>query len=143
MTRWSLFLQTLSLLHHFLGLYHKPPHRILIVDDEELMRGLLTEVFTNEGHGVTAAVNGEQAIDLLESHSFNLIITDCNMPGVGGHGVVAAANRIDPRCPIIVLSGHPCSEGEIRLISHPRAEYVPKPFGVELIRRTAAKFLET
>ena len=122
--------------------YDKSPHRILIVDDEELIRGLLTEVFTNKEHGVPPAVNGEQAIDLLESHTFDLIITDYNMPGVGGHGVVAAANRIDPQCPIIVISAHPCSEGEMRLISHPRAEYVPKPFDVDLIRRTAANFLE-
>ena len=92
---------------------------------------------------MTVAVNAEQAIDLLGSHTFDLIITDSNMPGVGGLGVVAEASRIDPQCPIIVISGHPSSEGDMRLVNHPRAEYVPKPFGVELIRRTVAQLLET
>ena len=54
---------------------------------------------------------------------------------------MAAAKRVDPRCPIIVTSGHPSSEGEMRLIGHPRAVFLPKPFGAELIQRTVAELL--
>ena len=71
---------------------YKLLHRILVVDDEESMRVLLNEVLTIEGHSVTVAVSGEQAIDLLETHTFDLIITDSHMPGVGGLAVVARPN---------------------------------------------------
>ena len=91
---------------------------------------------------MTVAAEGRQAIDLLKSHSFDLIITDCNMPGVGGLEVVTTAKRIDPRCPIIVISGHPSSEADVRLVGHPRATFVQKPFRVELIQQTAAKLIE-
>ena len=115
--------------------------RILIVDDEKSIRMLLAEILTDRGYGVVVAVDGRQAIDLLESCTFDLIITDCNMPGVSGLEVVAAAKRTDPWCPIVVTSGHPSSEGDMRLIGHPRAAYVQKPFDVQLIQRTAAKLL--
>ena len=125
------------------GSAEEATHRIVVADDEDSIRVLLAHILTNEGCSVIVAVDGRQAIDLLESHTFDLIITDCNMPLVGGLEVVAAAKRVDPRCPIIVVSGHPSSEGEMGLIGHPRAVFVPKPFGVKLIRQTIAKLLET
>ena len=120
----------------------KSSRRILVVDDEELIRVLLDKILTDEGYDITLAVDGEEAIDLLGSHTFDLIITDCKMPGVGGLEVVATAKRVDPRCPVIVISGDPSSEGRMRLIGHPRIEFVPKPFGFELIGKVA-KLLET
>ena len=117
------------------------PRRLLVVDDEEPIRTLLGEEFTKEGYVVTTAVDGEQAIALLESQTFDLIITDCSMPGVGGLGLVAAAKRIDPQCPVIVMSGDLSPESKMALNSHPRIEFVAKPFSLELIRRTVARLL--
>lgn len=103
---------------------------------------LLSEILTDRGYRVVTAVDGRQAIDFLETHTFDLIITDCNMPGTSGLEVARAANRIDPRCPIIVISGHPSSEGDMSLIRQPRAAYVQKPFDVGLIQKTAARLME-
>ena len=104
---------------------------------------MLAEILTIEGYNVTVAGDGVEAIEFLESHTFELIITDCKMPGVGGLEVLEAAKRFDPRCPVIVTSGHPSSEGRVRLINHSRMEFLPKPFDVDSIRRTVAKLLET
>lgn len=116
--------------------------RILVVDDEESIRDLLESILTSEGYDVTLASSGEQAIDLLDADNFDLIITDCKMPGVGGLAVLAAAKRIDPFLPVILISGHPTSEDSARLIDHPRMVYIQKPFGVGLIQRTVAQLLE-
>ena len=116
--------------------------RVLVVDDEESIRILLSEILSDLGYSVSVAADGLTAIDLLGSHSFDLIITDCNMPGVGGLEVVKAAKQIDPRCPIMVTSGHPSSEAAVRLIGHPRAMYMQKPFSVELLQQTDAKLIE-
>ena len=119
------------------------PHRILVVDDEESVRELLADLLTKEGYGVTVAVDGEQAMELLESSTFDLIITDGNMPGLGGREVLQAAKRLDPWFPVIVSSGHPSSESWVGLINHPRTEVIPKPFAVESIKQTVADLLIT
>jgi|AP95_1055475.scaffolds.fasta_scaffold91769_2 CheY-like chemotaxis protein len=116
--------------------------RVLVVDDEESIRILLSEILSDQGYSVVMAADGLTAIDLLGSHSFDLIITDCNMPGVGGLEAVKAAKQIDPRCPIMVISGHPSSEADLRLIGHPRPMYMQKPFSVQLIQQTATKLIE-
>ena len=85
----------------------RPSSRILVVDDEESIRDLLERILTGEGYNVTLASSGEQAIDLLGADTFDLIITDSKMPGVGGLAVLAAANRVDPPLPVIVISSGP------------------------------------
>ena len=120
---------------------HGKPRRLLVVDDEEPIRTLLGEELTKVGYVVTVAADGEQAIALLESQTFDLIITDCSMPGVGGLGLVAAAKRIDPRCPVIVISGNLSPESKTAMNSHPRIKFVAKPFSLELFRRTVASLL--
>ena len=117
--------------------------QVLVVDDKESIRILLSEILSDLGYSVVVvAADGLMAIDLLESRSFDLIVTDCNMPGVGGLEIVKAAKQIDPRCPIMVTSGHPSSEAAVRLIGHPRAMSMQKPFSVELIQQAAANLIE-
>ena len=119
------------------------PKRILVVDDEEMIRLLLVEILAGAGYDVTTAADGVEAIDYLESDGFDLIISDSNMPGAGGFQVVETAKRVDPQRPVIVISGRPTAESRMRLIGHPRLEYVPKPFDGEQLTRMVEKLLET
>ena len=68
-------------------LYHADRNmtsRVLVVDNEDTIRILLCEILTNQGYSVAAAAYGRRAIGFLESRTFDLIITNSNMPGVGG-----------------------------------------------------------
>ena len=116
--------------------------RILVVDDEEVIRRLLTEVLAEEGYWVTTVSDGQQAIDLLERERFNLIITDMVMPGLSGIEVLRAAQRIDPLCPVIVLTGYPSVDSVRRLVRLGAADYIAKPFNVDVLKVTVAKLLE-
>ena len=116
--------------------------RILVVDDEEVIRRLLTEVLAEEGYWVTTVSDGQQAIDLLERERFNLIITDMVMPGVSGIEVLRAAQRIDPQCPVVVLTGYPSVDSVRRLVRLGASDYIAKPFNVDVLRVTVAKLLE-
>ena len=118
------------------------PSRILVVDDEEPIRLLLAQILSNEGYDVTLASDGLEGIDYLESNGFDLVISDSNMPRAGGLQVVATAKRIDPQFPVLVISGNPSAELRMRLVGHPRVEYIPKPFDVEHLRQTVARLLE-
>jgi DNA-binding response OmpR family regulator len=79
---------------------------ILMVDDEAAIRLTLGTMLTRAGYGVTSAGNGDEAIELLERQSFDLLLVDLKMPGMDGMQVVAAARARQPDISAIVLTGH-------------------------------------
>ncbi len=117
-------------------------HRILVADDEILIRTLLTEVLTEDGYEVTTAEDGAQAIALLEKERFDLAISDIVMPRANGIEVLLAARQLDPECPVIMITGYPSVDTVIRLVRLGSADYITKPFNVDLIKLTVAKILE-
>lgn len=118
------------------------PVRILAVDDEILIVNLLSEILTMEGYQVVKAGDGNQAIALLEVDHFDLVITDIVMPGVNGIDVLMAVKRLDPLCPVVVITGQPSVETVVRLVRLGASDYIPKPFNTEWIKLTVAKLLE-
>ena len=118
------------------------PSSILVVDDEVLIQTLLTEILTAEGYKTTTAGDGQEAVDLLERASFDLIITDLIMPRLDGVQVLRAAKRADPDYPVIMITGYPSADGVRKMIRLGAADYVVKPFNVDLVKVTVAKVLE-
>jgi DNA-binding response OmpR family regulator len=80
--------------------------RILMVDDEAAIRLTLGTMLTRAGYDVMSAGNGEEAIELLERQTFDLLLVDLKMPGMDGMQVVAAARKRQPDITAIVLTGH-------------------------------------
>ena len=118
------------------------PGRILVVDDEDIIRVLLTEILTEDGYEIVTAPDGKDAIDILEHEQFDLIISDMVMPGKNGIEVLQAAFRIDPHYQVIMITGYPSVETAVRLVNLGAADYITKPFNVDLIKVTVAKVLE-
>lgn len=81
--------------------------RLLIVDDETAVLDLLEIVLGSEGHRLTTATNGPEALCFFEEDDFDLVITDRNMPEMDGEALAAEIKRRDPRMPILLISGHP------------------------------------
>lgn len=106
------------------------------------MRSLLTEILAQEGHQVTTAADGEEVVALLEREPFDLIMTDLVMPGLSGIEVLRAAKRIDPDCPVIIMTGYPSVESVVRLVRLGAVDYITKPFNVDVVKVTVAKLLE-
>jgi DNA-binding response OmpR family regulator len=78
---------------------------ILVVDDEELVRTLLEQVLTREGHIVMCAANGDEALRCLREQPTDLMITDLIMPGKEGIETITDARREFPDMKIIAMSG--------------------------------------
>ena len=121
------------------------PIRVLVVDDEEIIRVLLTEILTEEGYEVSTASDGTEAVNVLEEGGeghFDLIIADMGMPGKSGIEVLQAAFRVDPHYPVIMITGFPSVDTAVKLVNLGAADYITKPFNVDLIKVTVAKVLE-
>jgi len=79
--------------------------RILLADDEELIRDTVRDVLTGFGCEVHAVDDGEAAIRLLEAEPFDLVLSDIKMPNKNGYEVFAAAKEADPKTPVILTTG--------------------------------------
>ena len=116
--------------------------RILVVDDEELIRDLLRMVLVDEGYTVVTAADGEEAIVRLNTSPFDLVITDLVMPKVNGVEVLRAAKAIDPDYPVMVITGYPSVETVTKLVRLGAGDYLTKPFNLDVVKVTVAKLLE-
>ena len=118
------------------------PGRIPVVDDEELIRRILTEMLSEQGYAVTTASDGEQAVELLEQQTFDLVMTDLVMPGLDGIEVLRAARRTNPACPVILMTGYSSGEAVARLVREGVANYIAKPFDIQFVIDTVAGLIE-
>lgn len=103
---------------------------ILVVDDEEGIRFLLTRLLEQEGFGVTTAKNGLDALSKINEQPFDLIILDYHLPILDGVGVIKQLEKDQILIPIILLSGLTEHIDEDLLIKGPVKEIISKPFNV-------------
>jgi two-component system, chemotaxis family, CheB/CheR fusion protein len=79
--------------------------RILIVDDEKAILGLLSCAFRKAGYEVTTATSGEQALAVCETNSFDAVLSDVTMPGIDGHQTVSRIRARTPEVTSVLMSG--------------------------------------
>ncbi len=85
-----------------------PQPRVLFVEDEELIRMILTETMIEAGLEVTEAANGEEAMQLLGQRRFDLLLTDVHMPGrFNGVDLARQVRALWPEVPVVFVTGRP------------------------------------
>jgi DNA-binding NtrC family response regulator len=126
---------------------HRPQKlKVLIVDDEADVRDLLAEYFTEIGYDVTTAADGAQAVDDITANptKYGLVISDLQMPGVDGLGVLKAAKAANPSLAVIIVTGYASVDSAVRAVRMGAYDYLTKPFTlgqIEVIVRRAAERL--
>ena len=111
--------------------------KILVVDDEEIMRDFLVDVL--EGYDVTTAEDGDIAISKLECDQYDLVITDLKMPRIGGDVVVKRAIELNPDYKVIVISGYSTLFTVSESIEDGACAFLSKPFSVQQLRDEVKK----
>ena len=112
--------------------------RLLIVDDEEKIRGIVRKYAENEGHIVTEAQDGMTAIRLVETDAFDAVILDLVMPGLDGYSVLRQIRK-NREIPVLILSARGEEYDRIRGFELGADDYIVKPFSPrELILRVNA-----
>ena len=113
--------------------------KILVIDDDKLIRWSLKEIFSEEGHGVDTAAVPDEALGLAQQTSYNLIFADLELQEASGLGVLKNINLIQPEAKIIIVSAMSASQVESQLEGLSVFAVVEKPFDSEKIRELAAK----
>ena len=106
------------------------PETILLVDDEDYIKDLASQILQRNGYTTVTADSGEQALDIFQTHPENidLVIMDLGMPGMGGLKCTTELLRLDPAMKIIIASGYG-SEGLVEeALAAGAAGYVSKPY---------------
>ena len=101
---------------------------VLVVDDEESMRHLLTVILTDRGYEVRAVSNGEDALRELAAHEYDLVLSDVRMPRMGGLTLLRKALELHPGITFIVMSAYGTHESAIEAMKAGAYDYVSKPF---------------
>lgn len=111
--------------------------RILLVEDERLIRELIRDVLTQDEHIVVEANNGAEAYALFIKGHFDLVMTDCVMPFLNGDELAVRIRQLAPQQPILIMTGHDfrCRPGG------PFNAVLHKPFDSALLQQEVAKLL--
>lgn len=103
------------------------PVRILIIDDERMVREILTAYLEDSGFEVTKASDGQAGIEQIRNHQPDLVLCDLRMPGMDGLQVLATVTREFPELPILVVSGMGGMSDAIQALKLGAWDYVTKP----------------
>lgn len=105
--------------------------RILVIDDSESMRKLISETLTNEGFTVDVASDGISAIRMIKSNPYDLITLDVEMPGLRGIEVLRIIKKIDTNICVIMVTSIATIQTAINAIRQGAYDYITKPFDTE------------
>ena len=115
--------------------------RVLVVDDELLIRSGLAQALSLSGYAADVADCGEEALAKLASASYDVMVLDLQMPGIHGVDVMHRAHAIRPQLSIIILTGHATLESAISAVKSEAADYLLKPASVHRVIETVTRVL--
>lgn len=119
--------------------------RVLLVEDESLIRLVIAEILRDEGFDVMEARNGDEAASVLDQvDSFDVLFTDVQMPGkFDGIDVAVYARGRDPMIPVLVVSGLAAKSVMSRLkLLEPPVVFIDKPYSPEKIVETVRRLVQ-
>jgi len=116
--------------------------KILVVDDEQSLREVLSIMLKRTGYAVTSVADGEEAIELLNKDIFDLVITDLRMPKIDGMEVLKAAKSASPETVVLIITGFASADSGVEAMKQGAYDYLTKPFQVDEVQMIIRNALE-
>ncbi|MCE5249589.1 sigma-54 dependent transcriptional regulator [bacterium] len=116
--------------------------RILVVDDESLMREFITESLISHGYEVDDAGDGSRALEFMGNETYDIILTDFKMPKVTGMDVLRRAREKMPDAKVIIMTAYGTVENAVEAMKLGAFDYITKPFSVDEILILVKRALE-
>jgi len=102
--------------------------KMLVIEDEDIMREALSDYFSDGGHIVDTARDGEKALEKYNYEDYNVMIIDLKLPGRDGISVLREVKKKNPRAKVIIITAYPSVETEEKALQDGALNYLPKPF---------------
>ncbi|TFG93285.1 MAG: sigma-54-dependent Fis family transcriptional regulator [Syntrophobacterales bacterium] len=115
--------------------------RILVVDDEEKMRHLLSIMLGRRGHRVDQAGDGVEALEMIRNVHYDMVITDVKMPRMDGEALLKKIVEMDNSCPVVFITAFATVESAVDAMRAGAVDYITKPFEEERILLTVERTL--
>ncbi len=118
------------------------PARLLLVDDEAIALRNLERTLKKEGYAIRTARTGQEALALLDSMHFDVVLSDVRLPGADGQAILRRCKTLSPETEVILVTGYASLEGAVEAMRDGAFHYLAKPFRLEEVRRTVADAVE-
>jgi DNA-binding NtrC family response regulator len=116
--------------------------RVLVVDDEEVIRDVLESLLEREGWSVATAENASEALELFENDPYDVVLLDLMLPDRPGLEVLREMRRRDPDAVVVIVTAYSSIEGAIQAMREGAFHYIPKPFQNQEVLLTVRKGAE-
>jgi DNA-binding NtrC family response regulator len=117
-------------------------YRILVVDDELLIRDLLYDFFASQGWEIVVAEGGQKAVDYLKNQKFDVVLTDLKMPDIDGMDLTGRIRNLYGDLPVIIMTGYPSLDSAVEALRYKVDDYIVKPFNVNKLFKTVKRVVE-
>ena len=107
--------------------------KILVIDDEPSIRDLLDTLLSRKGYDVVLAASGQKGLELFRRERPDALVLDLKMPGMDGLTVLQQVRSLNPKLPVIMLTGAGTPETELQARAQGVTEYVEKEFSLHLL----------
>ena len=112
--------------------------RVLVVDDEVALRDLFATILSEAGWQVDVAGNGDQALVLLDSRQYEVVLSDIDMPGMNGLQLLRAVRTRDLDLPVLLVTGHPQVDSAVQALEQGALRYLLKPVALDALTEAVA-----
>ncbi|GAB4352727.1 MAG: hypothetical protein Kow0099_36910 [Candidatus Abyssubacteria bacterium] len=116
--------------------------RVLVVDDEEVMRDMMRDILEQSGYIVETASDGDEALAKLGEHLFGLVFTDIRMPRMDGLELLRQIRCLDPSLDVIMMTGYATVDIAVEAMKLGAADFITKPFNLDHILIVANRVSE-
>ena len=111
--------------------------KILIIDDEEIVRRSYTRALAGKQCSVRAVSNGPDALQVMDEHAFDVVLLDQRMPGMDGMEVLRAIKARWPESEVIMITGFPAIDSAKEAVALGAYDYLAKPIGPDEVINAA------
>lgn len=116
--------------------------RILIVEDDPVMREELRELLSEKGYNVTSVKSALEGIQMIKREEFDLVLTDLVMPGMDGMQLLNEIKKVRPKVKVIMITAYGTIDSAVKAVKMGAADFIPKPFNLAELEVIINKTLE-
>ncbi len=115
---------------------------ILVVDDEYVLRELISEILSRRGWRVDTAESSESGIAKIKNKKYDVIVSDLMMPGISGMDFLKVVKEVSPYTSVVMVTGYPSIDIAVDAIKNGAADFIVKPFSAEKLEYTVRKAID-